>query len=131
MELFKNANYDFLGKKWIFIAISMALTLIGAISLVSKGGPRYGIDFRGGTVVYVKFQQTPQLDQMRNALRAHGMGDSTIQAYGPASANEVLISVDQRGRHEEALDTSRAAIIEALRSTFSGDQGQKIDLNNA
>ena len=48
MELFKNTNFDFLGKKWPFIIASLVLTAAGLISLAMKGGPRYGIDFKGG-----------------------------------------------------------------------------------
>ena len=48
MELFRNTNYDFLGKKWPFIILSLILTAAGLVSLALKGGPRYGIDFEGG-----------------------------------------------------------------------------------
>lgn len=131
MELFRDANYDFLGRKWAFIALSLVLSLSGLISLLLKGGPRYGIDFRGGTLVYVKFQQLPPLDQLRNALKARGMGESTIQRYGAERDNEVIIGLEQKGQEEKALDTGKATIVETLRSTFAGDQGQKTDLNNA
>ena len=58
MQLFKNVNIDWIGKKWIFIGASFALFVVSLVSLIVKGGPRYGIDFRGGTLVYVKFQST-------------------------------------------------------------------------
>ena len=63
MELFKNTNFDFLGKKWPFIIASLVLTLAGLGSLLMKGGPRYGIDFRGGTLVYVKFADKPPIEE--------------------------------------------------------------------
>ena len=59
MELFRNTNFDFLGKKWPFIIASLVLTVAGLVSLAMKGGPRYGIDFKGGTLMTVKFQ-TPR-----------------------------------------------------------------------
>ena len=58
MELFKNTNFDFLGKKWPFIFLSLALTAAGLISLAVRGGPRYGIDFRGGALMTVRFALT-------------------------------------------------------------------------
>ena len=59
IELFKNPNYDFIGKrKWAYI-ISIAITLIGLGSLVAKGGLRYDIDFTGGTLIQVRFEQPP------------------------------------------------------------------------
>ena len=67
MELFKNTNFDFLGKKWPFIIVSLVLTVAGIGSLIAKGGPKYGIDFRGGTLVYVKFADKPPVE--RFALR--------------------------------------------------------------
>ena len=70
MELFKNTNFDFLGKKWPFIIVSLVLTVAGIGSLIAKGGPKYGIDFRGGTLVYVKFAEKPPVERLRAALAA-------------------------------------------------------------
>ena len=126
MELLRNVNYNFLGRKWAFVAVSLLLCLVGLSSLLVKGGPEYGVDFRGGTLVYVKFQQPPSLDQLRNALKTKGLGKSEIQRYGPVRENEVKLS-SGTGMTLEAM---RATVLETLRETFAGDQGQKADLNN-
>src|SRR6266478_6380909 len=68
MELFKNTNFDFLGKKWPFIIASLVLTVLGLGSIAMKGGLKYGIDFRGGAMMYVKFTGPPPLDKIRSAL---------------------------------------------------------------
>lgn len=128
IELFRDANYDFLGKKWYCIGVSLALILVGLISLVVKGGPRYGIDFRGGTLVYVKFAERPELDRLRSALGQRGLGSSTIQRFGPEENNELIIGLEQQGSEEEALDAGRLAIVEALRSVFATPT-DKLDLN--
>ncbi len=60
MELFKNTNYDFLGKKWPFIIASLILTVAGLGSIIVRGGLNYGIDFKGGALMTVKFASTPQ-----------------------------------------------------------------------
>ena len=138
MELLRNANYNFLGWKWAFVAVSLLLSLAGLTSLLVKGGPRYGIDFRGGTLLYVKFQQPPSLDQLRNLLKKKGLGESTIQRYGPVAEHEVIIGLEQKEQTDPApgsttgitLEAMRATILETLRETFAGDQGQKADLNN-
>ena len=138
MELFRNANYNFLGWKWAFVGVSLLLCLVGLSSLLARGGPRYGIDFRGGTLVYVKFQQPPSLDQLRNALKTKGLGESTIQRYGPVRENEVIIGLEQKEQTGAVLgsgtgmtlEAMRATILETLRETFAGDQRQKADLNN-
>ncbi len=128
IELFRDANYDFLGKKWYCIVLSIIIILAGIGSMVAKGGPRFGIDFRGGTLVYVKFAQTPELDRLRAALGQRGLGSSTIQRYGPEANNELIIGLEQKGSEEEALDTGRIAILETLRATF-GTPPDKLDLN--
>ena len=69
MEIFKQTNYDFLGKKWPFIVASLVLTVAGFISLGIKGGPRYGIDFRGGALMDVKFSSPPPDGKIRSRSR--------------------------------------------------------------
>ena len=68
MELFKHSDFDFLGKKWPFIILSLVLTVAGFISLAVKGGPRYGIDFRGGALITVSFANRPPVDKVRAVL---------------------------------------------------------------
>jgi len=82
IELFKNPNYDFIGKrKWAYI-ISIAITLIGLGSLVAKGGLRYDIDFTGGTLIQVRFEQPPQVAKIRASLGTIQLGESIIQQFG-------------------------------------------------
>ncbi|MFQ5817555.1 MAG: protein translocase subunit SecF [Terriglobia bacterium] len=119
IELFRDANYDFLGKKWYCIGLSLVVLAVGAASLIRQGGPRLGIDFRGGTLVYVKFAQPPDLDSLRRALATRGLGSSTIQRYGPEENHELIIGLEQQGSEQEALDTGRLAIRETLRTTFA------------
>ncbi len=68
MELFKNTNYDFLGKKWPFIIASLVLTVAGFASIAIKGGLDYGIDFKGGALMTVKFAGPPPLEKIRSAM---------------------------------------------------------------
>jgi preprotein translocase subunit SecF len=96
MQLLKSVNVDWIGKKAIFIAISLVLFVASVASLVLKGGPRYGIDFSGGTLIYVKFRERPPLDAIRAALKQRGLGESSIQRFGPEADHEVIISLDQR-----------------------------------
>ena len=59
MEFFRNANIDFLGKKWYFLAFSLIFSVAGVFSMLFWHGIPLGVDFRGGTLVYVKFAHTP------------------------------------------------------------------------
>ncbi len=130
-EFFHNPNFDFLGKKMIFAGMSLFLILAGVGSLWSKGGPQFGIDFEGGTHVYVKFRSTPDTDAIRNKLQELSLGSSTIQSYGPAANNEIIIAAEQigDGQGAEDLDATRQAIVAALQEAFSV-AGDGRDLNN-
>ena len=72
MELFKNTNYDFLGKKWPFIIASLVLTVAGFASIVMQGGLKFGIDFKGGALMTVKFAHKPPLEEIRTAFARSG-----------------------------------------------------------
>ena len=128
MEIFKNTNFDFLGKKWPFIIASLVLTAAGLLSLIVKGGPLYGIDFKGGALMHVKFTGEPPDEQIRKALSATIPGEISVQRVTTPGANEVIVSTDIAT--EEALNKNRQKMEEALRSTF-GDPSGKVDLNNA
>ncbi len=87
-----------------------------------------GVDFRGGTLVYVKFTHSPNDGAIRSALERAGLNRPRIQTYGPAANNEVLIDLDVRETNEKALDQGKNLIIQALQT--SGPPGKQ-DLNNA
>jgi len=128
LEFFRNANIDFLGKKWYFIAFSLIFSVAGLLSMLFWHGVPLGVDFRGGTLVYVKFAQTPDNKDIHEAMRKAGLPNAKIQTYGPVSNNEVLIDLDIRETSEKALDNGKTQIINALESNA---QPGKDDLNNA
>lgn len=128
MEFFRNTNIDFLGKKWYFLAFSLIFSVAGVLSMLFWHGIPWGVDFRGGTLVYVKFSHTPDLSGIRAAMDRAGLHDPKIQLYGPPSDNEVLIDLDVRETNETALDQGKLKIISALESNASAG---KQDLNNA
>ncbi len=97
MEIFKQTNFDFLGRKWPFIGLSLVLTAIGLISLFVKGGPKYGIDFTGGALMDVNFIKRPPAEAIRSALRQKISGDIEVQEVNNAQSQEVL-DIDGRSR---------------------------------
>jgi preprotein translocase subunit SecF len=129
VELFRNTNIDFLGKKWYFLAFSLIFSIAGLLSIFFWHGIPFGVDFKGGTLVYVKFAETPNLDQIRKAMDRAGLKDPKIQSYGEAGNNEVLIALEQRETSEAALDQGKNTIIHALESSEQTQAG-KLDLNN-
>lgn len=134
MEFFKQPNIDWMGKAKYFFALSGFLLLLGGISWASKGGLRYGIDFKGGTLVYVRFAQPPDVDKLRKALTAQGIGSSEIQKIGDIAnpnSNEVVIGLEQKGQGDEALDAGKAQILKALSVTYGSSASGKADFNAA
>jgi preprotein translocase subunit SecF len=132
MELFHEPKIDWMGTKWYFISLSLALALAGIISMVVHRGLVYGIDFRGGTLVDVKFAQTPNLDAIRRQLDQQGLRNATIQGYGVPSDHEVIIGLDlQTTTSSDALDAGKRTIIGGLSGLYSAGPAGKADFNNA
>ena len=114
MAIFDNANYDFIKWRWHAIVLSTLIVLAGAGYAVTKGVP-LGIDFSGGTIVVVKFEQPTSVDQVRAALAASMSGEKVIQSYGEPSNNEVLIRLPQLVEEEgTALEGNAKAIVAAI-----------------
>jgi len=132
MEFFHEPKIDWMGIKWYFIALSLALAAAGLISMAFKRGLAYGIDFRGGTVVTVKFSKAPNLDAIRGKLDQENLRNATIQRIGVPSDHEVIIGLDLKTTtSSEALDEGKRAIVTALSSLFGQEQGGKLDFNNS
>jgi len=128
VEFFRNPNIDFLGKKWYFLAFSLVFSVAGVFSMLFWHKIPYGVDFRGGTLVYVKFAQSPDDNAIRDAMQRAGLGNARIQRYGQAGSDEVLIDVSEQETSEQALDRSKTQIINALETNAPAD---KQDLNNS
>ena len=132
IELFKQPNLDWMGKAKYFFALSATLLLIGWATIFLKGGIKYGIDFRGGTNVDVRFAQPPNVDQLRNGLRGQGLGNSEIQSISDIAnpnSNEVMIFVEQTGSADQALDEGKAKVLNALNATYGVSAAGKPDFN--
>ena len=127
MEFFRNPNIDFLGKKWYFLAFSLVFSVAGLLSMLFWHGIPLGVDFRGGTLVYVKFSHAPDDNAIRAAMDRVGLHNARIQRYGALPNNEVLIALEEKETNEQALDRGKVQIINALES--NAPQG-KLDLNN-
>jgi preprotein translocase subunit SecF len=128
VEFFRNTNIDFLGKKWYFLAFSLIFSVAGLCSMLFWHHIPWGVDFRGGTLVYVKFSHTPDDNAIRADMDRAGLKNVKIQRYGLVSNNERLIDLDVRETNEQALDQGKLTIIRALETNAPAG---KTDLNNA
>ena len=84
IELFRNPSYDFIGKRRWAYTVSIAFTLMALISLAAHRGLRYDIDFTGGTLIQVRFEQAPTVAEIRKSLATIQLGESIIQEFGDA-----------------------------------------------
>jgi preprotein translocase subunit SecF len=128
VEFFRNPNIDFLGKKWYFLAFSLVFSVAGVFSMLFWHGIPYGVDFRGGTLVYVKFSHPPDDNALRAAMDRVGLHNARIQRYGAPSNNEELIDLDVQETSEKDLANGKNQIISALQTNTPAG---KEDLNNS
>jgi preprotein translocase subunit SecF len=128
VEFFRNPNIDFLSKKWYFLAFSLVFSVAGICSMLFWHGIPLGVDFRGGTLVRVKFTNSPDTNEIRTLMDRAGLHSARIQRFGTTSNNEVLIGLAETETSEAALDRGRSQIIAALETRMPAG---KQDLNNA
>ena len=128
MELFRNPNFDFLGKKWYFLAFSLVFSVAGVCSMLFWHGIPLDIDFRGGTQVSVKFSRPPDIDSVTKTMDRIGYHNARIRSFGGPGSNELLIDLPQELTSEQALDKGKEQIISALHTSAPAG---KADLNNS
>jgi len=123
-------NIDFIGKRYIAFAISFIMISISIGSLAINKGPKYGIDFAGGTVVQVKFSTPVDTATIVSGLDSIDVGAASVQTFGEANDNEYLIRLDTSvktsagfsGRVEEALTGATGSAVEIRRVEMVGPQ---------
>lgn len=121
MELFRNANIDWLGKKWYFLGFSLIFSVAGVLSMLFWHGIPKGVDFKGGTLVYVKFDSTPNEDHIRQAMDAAGIRGARITRISDAfgkSANQEVIGLPESAAPDASHDAGRAAVVAALSANY-------------
>ncbi|MCD6527077.1 MAG: protein translocase subunit SecF [Desulfuromonas sp.] len=122
MQLIKpDVNVDFVGKRNMAFALSVVLILVGIVSLIAHGGPNYGVDFAGGTLVQLRFDEPTSAEQIKKALIPDTLSSGTVQQFGD-EANEFLIRVQES---DSGLQGLRGLILQSLEKVYGVD---KVDL---
>ena len=147
IEIFKHANYDFLGKKWFFIGLSWVLIFAGLASVLYRAFDgkenthpfNMGVDFAGGTMATVKFNGAPDLNRLRTELAKQGIESEKVtlqqvrDQIGQAPKNEVLVrlpvNVETQGQGSSDADVGKKKILEALTGFNSDGTKGKVDIN--
>ena len=116
MRIFTNTTYNFTRWRWHALALSLVVIAAGIAEIVSRGGLPVGIDFSGGTIIVVKFDQDVTEDQVRRAVDPIP-GEEVVQQYGDAADREWLIRLAQTDEAEEGASLGQGSqqILEALR----------------
>ena len=110
MRFLKETNIDFLSMRRFGFVISGSFILAGLLSLLLQGGPLLSIDFTGGTLVQIQFEEAPNIAKVRSALETLDVGIGEVQTFG--TPNEILIRL-QLSQNAENLTTELRAALEA------------------
>jgi preprotein translocase subunit SecF len=94
MRIFKDLNFDFMGKRKTFYMVSAVILLAGILSLLFKG-VEFGLDFKGGTEVVVRFPRVVEIEELRGWMNAADMGSIEIKSFG--TDTDYIVRTDQKG----------------------------------
>jgi preprotein translocase subunit SecF len=116
-----DVNINFVGMRKFAYIFSSVLILISIASLVVHKGPKYGIDFTGGTLIQVKFNSPVKIEDIKSAVHETGFGDSSVQSFGDKHNNEFLIRTDS------PKETGRS-FSENLQKNLTDSTGIKVEI---
>jgi preprotein translocase subunit SecF len=119
MRIFDNPNFNFIKWRWHAIGLSALIVIAGLATVIARGGLPLGVDFTGGTVIVVQFNQAVDEDAVRNALGSRA-SDAVVQRIGAAGSNEMMIRLPLT-EGDASLDAAERAVLESLRAGGLGD----------
>ena len=108
MQIFTNANYNFIRWRWHAIIASLLVVIAGAAVIVTRGMP-LSIDFTGGTALVLKFESNPTEEQLRDAISGVP-GDKIVQQYGDAANRDWLVRLPMMQGAEEGTSLEQASL---------------------
>jgi preprotein translocase SecF subunit len=112
LQILKDVKVNFIGIRRKAFILSSGLVLAGIISLFLHGGPRYGIDFTGGSLIQVHFEKPISTDELRYTLSRIGMEGAMIQQFGSVSTDFLIRTqgtFEEMSSHESANPLTEAA----------------------
>jgi preprotein translocase subunit SecF len=132
VEILRNVSVDWLGKKWYFFGLSWLLLALGVVGYFVHGGMTMGIDFKGGTVVYLKFSKLPDLEAIRKVLKPESVGTTVIQRYGDPADNALIVRMQRFFAAGQDVDTAHKELLALLRQSFDAQHiaTSLADINN-
>ncbi|MBZ5637903.1 MAG: protein translocase subunit SecF [Acidobacteriia bacterium] len=130
LQIFRNPKIDFMGKRSLWVGLSIAVVLGSAI-VVPIHGIKMGIEFTGGTEVQVKYATSPNLGAIRSELDRAGFTNHLVTTIGKPEENEVYIRLGLVSAVKEENLTPK--VVTALRAedVRRRIESHGVDLNNA
>ncbi len=120
MRIFSNPDYNFIRWRWQALAFSIAIVVAGLVTAIARGGLPLGVDFTGGTVIIVQFEQPVTEDAVRAALGSDA-SDAVVQRIGAVNQNQIMVRLPLReGEAEAGLDVVSRALESRLREAAVG-----------
>ncbi len=108
-----DVNLNFIGNRKIAFCLSAIMILISIASLVVRNGPKYGIDFAGGSLVQIQFNDQVDLDAVKKGLSDMGLGSPSVQSFGEAEDHEYLIRTDSDAAKDENFSNDVSSALTA------------------
>lgn len=103
MEIVKHdININFVGRRKLALIFSLLLIAVGLVSLIVKGGPAYGIDFSGGTLIQVKFAEPTKAADIKKALKGMELKGLVVQKF-EGDSHEFLLRAQEASSELEGL----------------------------
>ena len=106
-------KFDIAGRAKIWFIVSLLIIIPGIFSMATRG-LNFGIDFTGGTIIDLKFEQPVEISKVREALKPFGLDGATIQLSGESS--DVASSTDVMIRTVDLEETQRKEVMAAIKS---------------
>jgi preprotein translocase subunit SecF len=133
VKILKGISVDWLGKKWYFFGLSWILALAGIAGYFMRGGLAWGIDFTGGTIIYLKFSQKPDLEKIRKSLEPEAATPPQIQSYDVAEKNTVQVRMQTIYGTGKTLEAGHGDLQDMLRKVLDPEHAvsAQMDFNNA
>ncbi|HEX04290.1 MAG TPA: protein translocase subunit SecF [Bacteroidetes bacterium] len=110
LEIFRDASYDFQGKRRVAFIISAILIVIGIIATVVRGGPNYSIDFTGGLQSVLRFETPVDQSDVRDAVHDLGYTDAEVKTITGRGQQDVMIRIPILTGHESVSDELQAGL---------------------
>ena len=136
LQIFVNANYDFVGKRRWFYGASLAAVAVALLSVAAHRGLHYGIDFTGGTLIQVRYDKPVTVAEVRQGLDELKLGSAVIQQFGDAREYLIRLAESEQksgelsARIHGALGRAAGAQVEIRRVEFVGPQvGRDLQLH--